>query len=132
MNKGLEISMPFFSYGQHCNHVKNQSEHKKRGATLLSFDPAAFKMGANAGRASPVSSEQPLMSSRGYFNSECNFTSWARARHQTFILLPVRETQQAWRAIKCLHCKAFYLQVQLEEQPVGFQKDVFGHGTRER
>lgn len=93
VNKGLEISMPFLSYRQHCNHVKNQSEHEKRGATLFSFDPAAFKMGTNAGRASPVSSEQPLKSSGGYFNSECDFTSWARTRHQTFISLPVRETQ---------------------------------------
>ena len=88
-------------------------------------------MGANAGRASPVRSEQPLKLSVGYFISESDLTLWTRTRHQTFISLPVREMKQAWRAIKCLHCEVFYLQVQLEEQPVGFQKDVFVHGTRE-
>lgn len=89
-------------------------------------------MRPNPGRASPMPSEQPLKLSTGYFISENDFILQTRTRHQTFILLPVRETKEAWRAINCLHCKMFYLQVQPEEKPGGFQKDVFVHRTRKQ
>lgn len=133
MNKGLEIAMPFLSHRQHGNR-ENQSERKKRekGVMLFSFDPAAFKMGPNAGRASPVPSEHPLKLTMGYFISKSDFILRTHTRCQTFISLPVSETKQAWRAIKCLLCQVFYLQVQLEEQPVGFQKDAFVQRTKER
>lgn len=43
----------------------------------------------------------------------------------TIVLLPVKESEQVWEAIKCLYLekhKVVYLQVQREEHPVALRR----------
>lgn len=90
-------------------------------------------MGASAGRTSPEPSEQPLKGRVGYFTSESNFALWTRTRHKTIILLPVKESEQVWKAIKCLYLekhRVVYLQVQREEHPVALRRVYLYTGMR--
>lgn len=81
---------------------------------------------ADAGRASPAPSEQPLKLTMASLISESDFTLWTRTSHQTLITLPVRETKRVWRAIKRLLVAVFCLHVQPEQQPAGFPKRDLG------
>lgn len=82
-------------------------------------------MGASAERTSPEPSEQPQKGRVGYFTSESNFALWTHTRHKTIILLPVKESEQVWKAIKRLYLekhKVVYLQGQREEHPVALRR----------
>lgn len=89
-------------------------------------------MGASAGRTSPEPSEKPLKGRVGYFTPESNFALWTHTRHKTIILLPVKESEQVWKAIKSLYLekhKVVYLQVQWEALRRVYLYTEMGAGT---